>query len=245
MTAYTLGLTCPHCHWRGRLPAAARAPRRRIQHLTPAIPGAARGGQLREHRLDRRAGLGAAPPRRVHLALRLPPRRPGDELFCHGRAGQARDQGDHAGRGDQRELGGEIVSQMAHVGVFGHVCEQPPEPLMAHRAGRAGHPGVAGQVTGGQRRAEPRERDVPGSPRRRRRLCARGAGSGTTAAVPGSPSASWTTARSAVPASTLWRASSGSRSLMCTRRSGQRSDSRSTAGREQPANSSREGDHAE
>jgi len=46
---------------------------------------------------------------------------------------------------------------MAHVGVFWLVCEQSPEPLVAHRARRAGHPGVARQVGAGEWRAEPRE----------------------------------------------------------------------------------------
>ena len=50
----------------------------------------------------------------------------------------------------------------------------------------------------------------------------------------GSPSASWTRARSAVPASTLCRAWPGSCSVMCTRRSGQRVDSRRMVGASSP-----------
>jgi hypothetical protein len=50
---------------------------------------------------------------------------------------------------------------MAYVRVFGHVREQSPEPLVAYRAGRAGHPRVAGQVAAGEWRAGPRERMRP------------------------------------------------------------------------------------
>ncbi len=46
--------------------------------------------QFREHRLDRWAGIGAAPPRGIHLALRWPLQRPGDEPVCQGPASKAR-----------------------------------------------------------------------------------------------------------------------------------------------------------
>lgn len=98
-----------------------------------------------------RAGVGAAPPRGLHLTNGSSLERYRDEIGTEQRTREARHESEDIVRFDQRELRGEVVHEMANVDLGGRLGEQPPKPLVAHRSGRARHPRVPSEFGRGQR----------------------------------------------------------------------------------------------
>lgn len=101
--------------------------------------------------MNGRAGVGAAPPRSLHLTSGSALERHRDETGSEQRTREAGYQSENIVGFDKRELRGEVVDEMANVDLGGRLGEQPTKPLVTYRPGRARHPRVPSEVGMGQR----------------------------------------------------------------------------------------------